>query len=402
MKMTGVRVTPQARLLEMIGAASPGHNEAMQVMVLCLSQLRGSSALSELASEITGWCRRALSGKRVEIVELARDFIVIVSKEHDYSFLGIVNDTKVRLLRLIHRLMPEMFGTMSQSRLLQVFELPRDRRQVVQLVREQAAQASAESAAPGAGRILTYEQIAEVEAMHQRLGANRFADLFIRNQRIALIAHDRPPQPVMTEIFVSTEALTKHLLAGIDLHKDENLFNRLTLTLDRLVLRTVRQLQIPLHNSSLNLNIETVFSGEFESLDNTLHHNLQNLTIEFRAADIVQNYDQFIVARELIASRGGTVAVDAIVPPMVGVLAACELGARIAKVFWRPGAATDLRDRQAEIQKWHKGGTMVVLARLDDEEAVDVGRQLGVGLFQGFHIDKLLRANPVRESFRVA
>jgi len=37
-----------------------------------------------------------------------------------------------------------------------------------------------------------------------------------------------------------------------------------------------------------------------------------------------------------------------------------------------------------------ESGTQIILARVDDETAVDVGHDLGINMFQGFYIDDLL------------
>ena len=37
-----------------------------------------------------------------------------------------------------------------------------------------------------------------------------------------------------------------------------------------------------------------------------------------------------------------------------------------------------------------EGGTVMVLAHVDDEQAITIGQSLGITMFQGYHVDKLL------------
>jgi len=50
-----------------------------------------------------------------------------------------------------------------------------------------------------------------------------------------------------------------------------------------------------------------------------------------------------------------------------------------------------LPKQHAEIKRMQDAGVMFVIARLDDEIGIQVGQQLGITLFQGFHVDQLLK-----------
>lgn len=93
----------------------------------------------------------------------------------------------------------------------------------------------------------------------------------------------------------------------------------------------------------------------------------------------------------MIRSRQGTIAIDALFPETVGIVNMTRLNANIAKVFGRSGAEEIPSRHQREIMDIQKSGTPMVLARLDDESGLHLGREPGFTMFQGFFIDKLAR-----------
>ena len=67
----------------------------------------------------------------------------------------------------------------------------------------------------------------------------------------------------------------------------------------------------------------------------------------------------------------------------------------MAKVFWRQNAETVLPKARDDIRAMQDGGVRFVLARVDDQSALDTGQELGVTLFQGFYVDRLLSGLPL-------
>jgi len=97
------------------------------------------------------------------------------------------------------------------------------------------------------------------------------------------------------------------------------------------------------------------------------------------------------VAANLISSRKGRIAIDAVFPETVGIVNMQRLSADYAKVFWRQGAENILQRFEKEIEHLQSEGTQVILARVDDDLGIQVGHDLGITLFQGFHIDDMMK-----------
>jgi len=250
--------------------------------------------------------------------------------------------------------------------------------------------------------LLMMEHITKVETSHRQLGDARFADLFVRSQQIAINDATRGLSAVMTEFFISMSAIRQHLLVGVDMRHNKNVFNQLTVTLDRILLKCIDRVRRPDQRCSLNINIESVFSTEFEAFEKRSLNSLRPFNFEFRASDVMANFTEFSAARDLIQSRGGTIAIDGLSPQMIAILDLTQLQANMAKVFWQAGLAPELVKRQAQFERLRSHGIVLALARVDDPEGLATGRDLKFGLLQGFEIDRQLASPtpvPMNEPF---
>ena len=191
-------------------------------------------------------------------------------------------------------------------------------------------------------------------------------------------------------------ALKKHVFPNVELRGTGNLFNQLTITLDRVLIQAFDDINPGRKPCSVNMNVESVFTKSFqEFIEKGGEGALANIVFEFRQDNILQQFDEFKIAADLIKSKGGIVAIDAIFPETVGIVNLARLGATFAKIFWRPGAEETLPAQAAEILKMRKAGIIFVIARLDDETGIKVGQDLGITVFQGFYIDDLLSGDKV-------
>jgi hypothetical protein len=137
--------------------------------------------------------------------------------------------------------------------------------------------------------------------------------------------------------------------------------------------------------------VESVFAKAFEDfIGESDEAALANIVFEFRQDNILQHFDEFELAANLITSKGGTVAVGAIFPETVGLVNLPRLHATFAKIFWRTGAEDVLPAQCDEIKKMQDQGMIFIIARLDDEVGIQVGHDLGITVFQGFYIDDLM------------
>jgi len=312
----------------------------------------------------------------------------------EFNQVSMLTDAKVELLRLIQQYLPDQFGMIDQSRLLRPIDLRIKKQNALRFLERFVEEESKGKAQPSKRRSLrrlAEPDIERVIEVTEGIGAASFAKVFIRAQTITEILPGAPPLEVMQEYFIAMDALKSHVFTDVELRGSGNLFNQLTITLDRLMLGSYEAAN-PLHaQCSINLNVESVFTRSFEEfLNRTGDRVFENIAFEFRQANVLQQFDEYEVATNLIKSKGGTVAIDAVFPETVGIVNMERLRADYAKIFWRQGAEQLLPEYEENLTAMQDSGTQIILARVDDETAIEVGHDLGINMFQGFYIDDLL------------
>ena len=137
--------------------------------------------------------------------------------------------------------------------------------------------------------------------------------------------------------------------------------------------------------------METVFTNAFDHfLRDGGKDGLAGAVIEFRQDNMLQHFSQFQTACDLIQKKGGVVAIDNVQPETLGVVNLHRLNVKMAKLMWRSDAEERFLEAKDDIRIMQEGGTVMVLAHVDDEQAIQVGQSLGIQRFQGYHVDKLL------------
>lgn len=333
-------------------------------------------------------------GRGCDFIRISISNAVLTVSDQEMIVAGVVSEIKLILLRMIGRMLPDYFGAVDVNRLAQLFDLRRDRDRALQVIERMEKSAADVNSLSSMMDLLMMEHITKVEHTHRQLGDARFADLFVRSQQIALNDPNRGVHPVMTEFFISMSAIRQHLLVGVDMRHNKNVFNQLTVTLDRILLKCIDRVRRPEQRCSLNINIESVFANEFEAFEKRSLNSLRPFNFEFRASDVMANFTEFMAARDLIQSRGGTIALDGLSPQMIGIIDVSQLQANMAKVFWQAGLGPELLRRQAQFERLRNAGVVLALARVDDPEGFATGRDLRFGLLQGFEIDRQL-ATPI-------
>lgn len=228
------------------------------------------------------------------------------------------------------------------------------------------------------------------EAAWRKLGTSELAARIVCRQQAHLVRKGKPPEPVFTELYCSVDALKREVLGPVDLRGASKTFAMLTLTFDRVLLQAWPTLNPDNSLCSVNLNVETLFSPDFDSfLKRQSGGSLAHMIFEFRASDILEDLDRFQAAREMVTRRGAIVAIDGLSPSALEALNLDRLGIRVAKLFATLGEVPDASAFREKVSELQRRDIMVVLARTADKKAFNAGRDAGVLVFQGFHIDRM-------------
>jgi hypothetical protein len=236
--------------------------------------------------------------------------------------------------------------------------------------------------------------------LHDLINAISRADLtnLLRRQSICTLVQGEAPKPLFREIYVSIADLRDAVMPKRDIASDRWLFQYLTQTLDKRVLSLLRKADDSglSQSFSLNLNISTLLSAEFQAFDTNLKAGARGtIVIEIEKVDIFADIGAFLFARDFVRERSYRLCVDGMTRLTLPYIDRAALGLDLVKLFW----STDMADgadpnRQREFLAAidRVGKHRIILARCDNEQAVAFGQSNGIKLFQGRHVEKLLSA----------
>lgn len=224
------------------------------------------------------------------------------------------------------------------------------------------------------------------------------ADLstLMQRQPICIVVPDLPPEPFLHEIYISIDRLRTTVLPGCDLAADRWLFQYLTRHLDQrmIAMLKARREGTTRKSMSLNLNIETLLSPAFLELDAAINDPRQRtIMIELQMVDVFSNLTNFGFARDFLHDRGYRVCLDGMSHQALPFIDREKLGVDFVKLRWSEDLADQATEARRDLLR-HSVGALaperVILCHCDSERALDLGRAVGIRLYQGFHLDQLL------------
>lgn len=218
----------------------------------------------------------------------------------------------------------------------------------------------------------------------------------LRRQSVCSIVSGEAPKPIYRELYISIPDLRDTFMPRREIASDRWLFQYLTQTLDRRVLAILTHTADPTltHSYSVNLNVSTLLSPEFQNFDQSLRPGTRgSITIELEKVDIFNDLGAYMFARDYAHERGYRICLDGATALTLPFIDRDRLGIDLVKVFWtndingkqRSGRASEVRDAIERI-----GKSRIILAHCADAEAIQFGLDCGVRLFQGRYVDRLL------------
>jgi hypothetical protein len=236
----------------------------------------------------------------------------------------------------------------------------------------------------------------DLKSLKELIDALARADLsnFIRKQTVYALLSGKPSVPLFAEKFISIEDLRRQLLPSYNLAANRWLFQYMTESLDK------RMLHFLLRNAateitgafSLNLNVSTVLAPEFLAFDAGLTVGMRGaIVIELQAVDIIADMNAYNTAKVLLADRGYRICLDGITARTYPYIDRKRLEADFVKLQWSPLLDGNTGESRKELADWveRSGRVCTILCRVDQEEAINFGRALGIALYQGRYLDRM-------------
>ena len=249
-------------------------------------------------------------------------------------------------------------------------------------------------------RGLTAEMLGKVQKI---LSVADFSS-FIRRQSVCAIIGKSAPQRVFEEVYVAIPDLRDMLLPDVDLTSNPWLFLALSETLDKRVMETISRHDDGslIGNFSININVSTILSDDFLEFDDNINVSMRStIILELQLVDIFSDIKAFVLARTFAKARGYKVCIDGITVDKLKYLNRANLDCDLMKIIWHP-SFMDVVNEDGHFMDYvnRSERAKMILCRIDDPQAIEAGNSLGINLYQGRYVQKLLSQNAPRTIYK--
>ena len=225
------------------------------------------------------------------------------------------------------------------------------------------------------------------------------ADLssLMRRQSVCALVGNAKPIELFEEIYVALADLKKVLCPTVDIHQSPWLLDRLLETLDKRVLENMAHHDAGAFqkNFSLNIAIKTILSADFQSFDESiLPQAKKSILLEIKQHDIFSNLPAFLAARSFIKEKGYRLCIDTVSADSLQMILREKLNADFIKLMWSPALLEEAQNPNFIKALKANNPSQIILCRVDDKRAVELGQVLGLSLYQGYYIQKILYQTP--------
>jgi len=232
-----------------------------------------------------------------------------------------------------------------------------------------------------------------LSAINKNLLQMRIADL-VDHQTCLLVRTGGGGEVVFRESFISMGQVRERIAPDVDMFVNPWLFQYLTESLDRRMLGILSENEYDeeFEPISLNLNISTVLSRDFQRFHRAVGEQTGNVIIELQVIDVFADSKNYGYARDSLQERGYRVLIDGLDPLSLQYFDPSMLRSDFLKISWSnalQGSESDARTTEIREIVNNVGRDSLILARVDTEKAVKWGLSLGISRFQGFFIDRL-------------
>lgn len=248
--------------------------------------------------------------------------------------------------------------------------------------------------APDADRSLRGRMTADMlSRIEQRILRCDIRD-FVRQQPVCRTpTHSREKwTPIIQERFLGIEALRTRFFPGVQLVKHGPLFQELCLILDeRLVHYLLANRLDGAVKTSLNISVESAMDPMIDLLGKRIEDgDRSQLLFEIACIEFLGDVARGQRAVDRLRGYGFGVVLDGVGLPLLPYLNLGRIDSDLIKVQVARDNVQSLAQETGLKAIRDLPPEKVVFSRCDHESAIDVGRTLGIGLYQGWLIDRLL------------
>ncbi|MGH6961769.1 MAG: hypothetical protein ACREE7_14910 [Dongiaceae bacterium] len=221
----------------------------------------------------------------------------------------------------------------------------------------------------------------------------------VRTQPVCMMTADRLLVPVFQELYTSIHDLEQATRLALRLSANRWLFQHLTRILDRRMLgllagddvahpavQELRARLLSVGNFSLNLNVASVLSRQFQAFDAAVANRIRGtLVLELHKVDVFADLGSYMYVRDFARRRGYRICLDGVSHLSLPFIDRADLDVDLMKIYW----THDMTDDEAQLRELicKAGPRQIILCRCDTGQSIDFGRAIGISLFQGKQVD---------------
>lgn len=218
---------------------------------------------------------------------------------------------------------------------------------------------------------------------------------YVRHQTIYRQT-DQGWQAASAEYYVSVEELRRERFPRLDIRTPERLFMELCSELDHRLLHQFADQPASLASGPLHLNIsvESVLGTGFAKFTHALPpEQRRQMVFELNRGDLLLNFGTTQAAISQLKREGYQIALDALHPAMLPYLNCAVFEADFYKIRMGKDMLPQMNSSAVMQAFMLLPRDKIIFYRCDDQAALEIGKKLGVRLFQGWHVDDVAGQN---------
>ncbi|WP_143006248.1 EAL domain-containing protein [Limimonas halophila] len=375
--------------VDFVGKTTRGGRPGVSVITVSVRELEPATDMAAARAELVRRLNETADTIGARLFNLNDRFLVLVPPQDELNFVNHVYQVRMRVIEVVGRQASEL--GLNPAEFTDVLHTKRDAQKLATLAQAAAGEPTAASSTPAGP--LSQEHIESVVEHARACGPRDFVQTYGRYQALARFERDGRVRCVARELHIAMAELRARLLPGVDLMANPNLFRELTRKLDEIVLASLAESRMLQGHISVNLNIASMEEDTFERIaERVRERDNTSLWVEMDVSDVLANLARYRRIRRIMDRNRIHAIADGVNAELVAAAENAELGMTGYK-FIAPRDLNDIGNLRIAAEQAVHAGKTAILSRVEDASTIEIGQRMGIGVFQGFYIDDLLRAH---------
>jgi hypothetical protein len=214
----------------------------------------------------------------------------------------------------------------------------------------------------------------------------------LRNHCVCAIVPDKGIKEIFHKIYISISHLRDLLEYDLNMVSNTLVYRYLVQRLDEKFMGLLKYhaKDIISGNTNISLSINTILSEDFDEFDILIKtYTTASVIIDIDLTDVFLDTSAFVYARDYLKSLNYKICLNGVDAYSFNQINRKELGFDLIKLTWDPDEEA-LNSDKLKLSVNKHGPSRVILIHSDEKESINFGQSLGISLFEGWHINKLL------------